>query len=83
MFQNGQHDIANYELSEVQKLVLRMYAKNESISLREIARVIIHPNKTMLGVWVIEFEKNGFITRIGKGRNTKVFLTDMGRKAMR
>ena len=83
MFSRRPNFEANYELSEIQKLVLRMYAKNESLSLREIARVIIHPNKTMLGVWVIQFERDGFITRIGKGRNTKVFLTDMGRKAMR
>lgn len=83
MFSSRPNFAANYELSEIQKLVLRMYAKNESISLREIARVIIHPNKTMLGVWVIQFERDGFITRIGSGRNTKVFLTDMGRKAMR
>ena len=52
------------------------------MSLREIAKVTHRPNKTMLGRWVTQFEQDGFIIRIGHGRNMKVFLTDAGRKAM-
>ena len=73
---------SNQNLSDVQRLVLRLYAKNEAISIREIAKVIIRPNKTMLGRWVIQFEKDGLITRTSDRHNMKVFLTDAGRKAM-
>jgi len=62
---------------------LRLYARNESLSLRDIAKVITRPNKTMLGRWVAQFEQNGLIIRIGNRRSMKVFLTDAGRKAMR
>ncbi len=70
------------QLSDIQKLVLRLYAGNASISLRDIVNVIIHPNKTMLGQWVQQFEKDGLLTRTGKGHRMKVFLTDAGRKAL-
>ena len=70
------------QLSDIQKLVLRLYAGNASISLRDIVKVIIHPNKTILGQWVLQFEKDGLLTRTGKGHRTKVFLTDAGRKAL-
>ena len=73
---------SNGNLSDVQRLVLRLYAKNEAISIREIAKVIIRPNKTMLGRWVIQFEKDGLITRTSDRHNMKVFLTAAGRKAM-
>ena len=73
---------ATGRLSDIQKLVLRLYSRNEAMSLREIAKVITRPNKTMLGRWVTQFEQDGFIIRIGHGRNMKVFLTDAGRKAM-
>ncbi|MEI7846960.1 MAG: hypothetical protein WCK35_14260 [Chloroflexota bacterium] len=45
-------------------------------------KVITHPNKTMLGQWVQQFEKDGLLTRTGKGHRMKVFLTDAGRKAL-
>ena len=67
-------------LNDVQKVILRLYAKNEKISIRNIKKVIIKPNKTMIGRMVVQFEKDGFIKRIGKGRNMSVFITDKGRK---
>jgi DNA-binding MarR family transcriptional regulator len=70
------------ELTEVQRVILRMYAKNPGISLREIAKKIIHPNKTMIGVWVQWFEKEELITRIGNSNNKQVFVTEKGKKAM-
>jgi len=36
----------------------------------------------MIGRWVIDFEERGLITRIGKGRNMSVFVTDKGKKEM-
>ena len=67
----------------MQKLVLRLYAKDETISFREIAEKVIRPNKTMIGKWAIWFEQQGYITRIGRGRSIHVFVTEKGRKAMR
>gem|GEM_PF-4597534 len=76
-------ELESLQINEIQKIVLRLYARNESLSLRDIAKVITRPNKTMLGRWVAQFEQNGLIIRIGNRRSMKVFLTDAGRKAMR
>ena len=71
------------ELTEIQKLVLRLYAKDGTLSVREIARKIIRPNKTMIARWVWLFEGEGLITRTGANRNMRVLVTDKGREAMR
>ena len=82
MFTTAQDEESNAGISEVQRLVLRLYAKNPGISIREIARKIIKPNKSIVGVWVLNFEKRGLITRIGNSNNKKVFVTDKGKKEM-
>ena len=82
MFTTAQDEESNAGISEVQRLVLRMYAKNPGISIREIARKIIKPNKSIVGVWVLDFEKRGLITRIGNSNNKKVFVTEKGKKEM-
>ena len=82
MFTTAQDEESNAGISEVQRLVLRLYAKNPGISIREIARKIIKPNKSIVGVWVLDFEKRGLITRIGNSNNKKVFVTDKGKKEM-
>ena len=82
MFANTQDEESNAGISEVQRLVLRLYAKNPGISIREIARKIIKPNKSIVGVWVLDFEKRGLITRIGNSNNKKVFVTEKGKKEM-
>ena len=71
------------ELTEIQKLVLRLYAKDAKISIREIARKIIKPNKTMIARWIKMFEDEGLITRIGSNRNMRVFVTDKGKEVMK
>ena len=70
------------KLTDTQKVILRLYAKDSAISIRKIVKKIIKPDKTMVGVWVQEFEKIGLIKRIGIGRNMRVFVTDAGRKEM-
>ena len=82
MFTTAQDEESNAGISEVQRLVLRLYAKNPGISIREIARKIIKPNKSIVGVWVLDFEKRGLITRIGNSNNKKVFVTQKGKKEM-
>ena len=82
MFTTAQDEESNAGISEVQRLVLRLYAKNPGISIREIARKIIKPNKSIVGVWVLDFEKRGLITRIGNSNNKKVFVTEKGKKEM-
>ena len=82
MFTTAQDEESNAGISEVQRLVLRLYAKNPGISIREIARRIIKPNKSIVGVWVLDFEKHGLITRIGNSNNKKVFVTEKGKKEM-
>ena len=82
MFTTAQDEESNAGISEVQRLVLRMYAKNPGISIRDIARKIIKPNKSIVGVWVLDFEKRGLITRIGNSNNKKVFVTEKGKKEM-
>ena len=82
MFTTAQDEESNAGISEVQRLVLRLYAKNPGISIRDIARKIIKPNKSIVGVWVLDFEKLGLITRIGNSNNKKVFVTEKGKKEM-
>ena len=82
MFANTQDEEGNAGISDVQRLVLRLYSKNPGISIRDIARKIIKPNKSIVGVWVIDFEKRGLITRIGNSNNKKVFVTEKGKKEM-
>ena len=82
MFTTAQDEESNAGISEVQRLVLRLYAKNPGISIRDIARKIIKPNKSIVGVWVLDFEKRGLITRIGNSNNKKVFVTEKGKKEM-
>ena len=82
MFTTAQDEESNAGISEVQRVVLRLYAKNPGISIREIARKIIKPNKSIVGVWVLDFEKRGLITRIGNSNNKKVFITEKGKKEM-
>ena len=82
MFTTAQDEESNAGISEVQRVVLRLYAKNPGISIREIARKIIKPNKSIVGVWVLDFEKRGLITRIGNSNNKKVFVTEKGKKEM-
>ena len=83
MFANTQDEEGNAGISDVQRLVLRLYSKNPGISIRDIARKIIKPNKSIVGVWVIDFEKRGLITRIGNSNNKKVFITEKGKKEMK
>ena len=82
MFTTAQDEESNAGISEVQRLVLRLYTKNPGISIRDIARKIIKPNKSIVGVWVLDFEKRGLITRIGNSNNKKVFVTEKGKKEM-
>ena len=82
MFTTAQDEESNAGISEVQRLVLRLYTKNPGISIREIARKIIKPNKSVIGVWVLDFEKRGLIMRIGNSNNKKVFVTEKGKKEM-
>ena len=82
MFTTAQDEESNAGISEVQRVVLRLYAKNPGISIRDIARKIIKPNKSIVGVWVLDFEKLGLITRIGNSNNKKVFVTEKGKKEM-
>ena len=82
MFTTAQDEESNAGISEVQRVVLRLYAKNPGISIRDIARKIIKPNKSIVGVWVLDFEKRGLITRIGNSNNKKVFVTEKGKKEM-
>lgn len=76
----------NDELTDTERVIIRLFMTNPTISVREISKKMIRPGKSHIQKLLVDFERRGFIRRKpleADARKIFTSITEKGYKAIK